>query len=116
MPVFFPLQRAVLGHVVADSHPRLRRTEHALGARLAFYSGGVVMNLLFALIAFPVVFAVGVDFEAPSWSKLVADVCAHTCTSHNVTVEWYASLTVICAATCHPRSKGRRRRCHRAVT
>ena len=34
-------------------------------ARGFFYSGGVLMNLLFALVAFPLVFNSGVDFDAP---------------------------------------------------
>ena len=34
-------------------------------ARALFYSGGVAMNLLFALIAFPLVFNTGVMFDAP---------------------------------------------------
>ena len=37
----------------------------SIGQRALFWSGGVVMNLLFALIAFPVVFRIGVDFTAP---------------------------------------------------
>ncbi len=35
------------------------------GARFLFFSGGVVMNLLFALVAFPIVFNNGVQFTAP---------------------------------------------------
>ncbi|MHC4812200.1 MAG: RIP metalloprotease RseP [Planctomycetota bacterium] len=40
---------------------------HAKGflARLFFFSGGVIMNLLFALVAFPLVFQSGVTFPAP---------------------------------------------------
>jgi regulator of sigma E protease len=40
---------------------------HAKGflARLFFFSGGVVMNLLFALVALPLVFQSGVSFRAP---------------------------------------------------
>ena len=34
-------------------------------ARLCFFSGGVIMNMLFALVAFPVVFQSGVNFRAP---------------------------------------------------
>lgn len=34
-------------------------------ARALFYSGGVVMNLLFAIVAFPLVFHHGVEFNAP---------------------------------------------------
>ena len=35
------------------------------GQRALFWSGGVIMNLLFALIVFPLVFNAGVKFEAP---------------------------------------------------
>ncbi len=35
------------------------------GARALFFSGGVLMNLLFALVAFPIVFHRGVEFPAP---------------------------------------------------
>jgi regulator of sigma E protease len=35
------------------------------GARALFFSGGVLMNLLFALIVFPIVFHRGVEFTAP---------------------------------------------------
>lgn len=40
---------------------------HAKGflARLFFFSGGVLMNLLFALVALPLVFQSGVSFRAP---------------------------------------------------
>jgi regulator of sigma E protease len=40
---------------------------HAKGfmARLLFFSGGVIMNLLFALVALPLVFQSGVSFLAP---------------------------------------------------
>ncbi len=34
-------------------------------ARLFFFSGGVIMNMLFALIAFPLVFNAGVEFTSP---------------------------------------------------
>jgi regulator of sigma E protease len=34
-------------------------------ARTLFYSGGVVMNVLFALVVFPIVFKNGVEFDAP---------------------------------------------------
>jgi regulator of sigma E protease len=37
----------------------------SVGQRALFWSGGVLMNLLFAFIAFPLVFAAGVDFTAP---------------------------------------------------
>lgn len=35
------------------------------GARALFFSGGVLMNILFALAAFPLVFHNGIDFQAP---------------------------------------------------
>lgn len=35
------------------------------GARALFFSGGVVMNVLFALAAFPLVFHNGIEFQAP---------------------------------------------------
>ncbi|MBK8101200.1 MAG: RIP metalloprotease RseP [Planctomycetes bacterium] len=37
----------------------------SVGQRMLFYAGGVVMNALFALIAFPLVFSAGVTFVAP---------------------------------------------------
>jgi regulator of sigma E protease len=37
----------------------------SVGQRALFFSGGVVMNLLFALIAFPIAFGSGVSFPAP---------------------------------------------------
>lgn len=37
----------------------------SIGQRTLFWSGGVLMNLLFAFVAFPLVFAAGVDFTAP---------------------------------------------------
>lgn len=37
----------------------------SVGQRALFWSGGVVMNVLFALIVFPLVFGAGVNFEAP---------------------------------------------------
>ncbi|MBL8748295.1 MAG: site-2 protease family protein [Planctomycetes bacterium] len=37
----------------------------SIGQRALFWSGGVVMNALFALVAFPIVFRVGVEFTAP---------------------------------------------------
>lgn len=42
----------------------------SVGQRALFWSGGVLMNLLFALVAFPIVFASGVKFVAP----IVGDV------------------------------------------
>lgn len=47
---------------------RLQRDDlnaKSFGARMLYYSGGVIMNLLFALIAFPIVFQYGVPFTAP---------------------------------------------------
>lgn len=35
------------------------------GARALFFSGGVLMNVLFALVAFPLIFRSGVEFTAP---------------------------------------------------
>ncbi len=35
------------------------------GARALFFSGGVLMNLLFAMVAFPLIFHGGVEFNAP---------------------------------------------------
>ncbi|MBK8977325.1 MAG: RIP metalloprotease RseP [Planctomycetes bacterium] len=40
------------------------------GARALFFLGGVLMNLLFALIAFPIVFSAGVQFDAPQLGTL----------------------------------------------
>lgn len=37
----------------------------SVAQRTLFWSGGVIMNLLFALLVFPVVFSAGVDFTAP---------------------------------------------------
>jgi regulator of sigma E protease len=37
----------------------------SLAARMMFFSGGVAMNVLFALVAFPLVFRSGVEFVAP---------------------------------------------------
>ena len=37
----------------------------SVGQRALFWSGGVIMNVLFALIVFPIVFGAGVKFEAP---------------------------------------------------
>ncbi|MCA8957355.1 MAG: RIP metalloprotease RseP, partial [Planctomycetes bacterium] len=37
----------------------------SLFARAFFYSGGVIMNVLFALVVFPMVFRIGVQFDAP---------------------------------------------------
>ena len=47
---------------------RLQRDDlnaKSFSARMLYYSGGVIMNLLFALIAFPIVFQYGVPFTAP---------------------------------------------------
>ncbi len=40
------------------------------GQRALFWSGGVLMNALFALIVFPLVFRAGVSFEAPIIGKV----------------------------------------------
>lgn len=48
----------------------------SVGQRALFWSGGVLMNLLFALIAFPIVFGVGVDFEAPVIGRVTAGSAA----------------------------------------
>ena len=37
----------------------------SVGQRALFWSGGILMNLLFALLTFPLVFSAGVRFEAP---------------------------------------------------
>ena len=49
-----------------DRYPR-RESLHgkSLGQRALFWSGGVLMNALFALLVFPLVFRAGVDFPAP---------------------------------------------------
>jgi regulator of sigma E protease len=38
----------------------------SVGARFLIFSGGVLMNLAFALVVFPIIFSVGVPFEAPT--------------------------------------------------
>ncbi|MGB3969470.1 MAG: RIP metalloprotease RseP [Planctomycetota bacterium] len=43
----------------------------SVGQRTLFWSGGVLMNLLVALVAFPIVFHVGVDFQAPVVGRVV---------------------------------------------
>ena len=43
----------------------------SVGQRALFWSGGVLMNLLFALIAFPLVFRAGVAFHAPVVGRVV---------------------------------------------
>ena len=59
---------------VADRRTLRPDDLHAKGflARTLFYSGGVVMNLLFALIVFPLVFYAGIDFEAPVLGRVNA--------------------------------------------
>ncbi len=44
----------------------------SVGQRALFWSGGVMMNLLFALVAFPLVFRAGVSFHAPVVGRVVA--------------------------------------------
>lgn len=57
---------------VADRRKLSPDDLHAKGflARTLFYSGGVVMNLLFAFIVFPLVFYQGIDFEAPVLGRI----------------------------------------------
>lgn len=58
----------VAGDDPSADRGKLRKNDlHAKGflARTLFYSGGVMMNLLFALIVFPLVFHVGIKFDAP---------------------------------------------------
>lgn len=43
----------------------------SVGQRALFWSGGVVMNVLFALVAFPLVFHAGVVFPAPIVGQVV---------------------------------------------
>ncbi len=57
---------------VAGQDPNDGRERHGqglqdktVGQRALFYSGGVLMNLLFALIVFPIAFHSGVSFPAP---------------------------------------------------
>jgi len=54
----------------ADDFERRRRAADELhakstGARAFYYAGGVIMNVAFALLAFPLVFHAGVEFTAP---------------------------------------------------
>ncbi len=42
------------------------------GARALFFSGGVLMNILFALAAFPLVFHRGIEFQAPVIGSMTA--------------------------------------------
>ena len=58
--------------MVAGQDPKDRRYppgeclwSKSVGQRALFWSGGVLMNALFALIVFPLVFSAGVRFEAP---------------------------------------------------
>ncbi|MCA8974311.1 MAG: site-2 protease family protein, partial [Planctomycetes bacterium] len=58
--------------VVAGADPSDRRYPRheslyakSIPQRALFWSAGVMMNVLFALVAFPIVFSAGVDFEAP---------------------------------------------------
>lgn len=44
----------------------------SIGARFLFYSGGVIMNVLFALVAFPIVFLSGIEFNAPQVGSVMA--------------------------------------------
>ena len=37
----------------------------SVGQRFLIYSGGVIMNVVFALVIFPIIFSIGVPFERP---------------------------------------------------
>ncbi len=45
-------------------------TNKSIAARFWIFSGGVLMNLVFAIIAFPIVFKLGVPFVAPVLGRL----------------------------------------------
>ncbi len=44
--------------------------EKSVSQRALFFSGGVVMNVLFALVAFPIAFRAGVSFQAPEIGRI----------------------------------------------
>ncbi len=57
---------AVTGQDPEDlRHPEASLQSKSVGARFMFFLGGVLMNLLFALVAFPLAFGSGVSFPAP---------------------------------------------------
>ena len=64
----------VAGQDPSDRRYPARESLYAktVAQRALFWSGGVLMNLLFALIAFPLVFRAGVDFQAPVVGGVVA--------------------------------------------
>ncbi len=57
----------VAGQDPMDTSRPARDSLHAksVGQRALFFLGGVLMNVLFALVAFPLAFAAGVEFVAP---------------------------------------------------
>jgi regulator of sigma E protease len=48
----------------------------SVGQRVWFWSGGVLMNVLFALVAFPIVFGIGVSFTAPVIGRVLTGSAA----------------------------------------
>ena len=49
-----------------DRYPRYERlSTKSVPQRALFWAGGVVMNVLFALVAFPIVYRIGIDVTAP---------------------------------------------------
>lgn len=57
---------AVCGQDPEDvRHPEESLHNKGVGQRFVFFLGGVLMNLLFALVAFPIAFGSGVSFPAP---------------------------------------------------
>jgi len=54
----------VAGEEAGDPTDGAMQTK-SVGARVLYFAGGVMMNLLFALVAFPIVFKAGVEFTAP---------------------------------------------------
>ncbi len=55
------------GEEVAEGRPPLpdELPSKTVGQRFLIYSGGVIMNVVFALIVFPIILTVGVPFAAP---------------------------------------------------
>ena len=57
---------AVAGQDPEDlRHPEESLQSKSVGQRFLFFLGGVLMNVLFALVAFPIAFGSGVSFPAP---------------------------------------------------
>ena len=49
-----------------DRYPRHERlSSKSVAQRALFWAGGVVMNVLFAVVAFPIVYSIGIDVTAP---------------------------------------------------